>query len=255
MGRPRHARLGSGGRIVAAPRCRLRLVPALHRRVPDRSTRRPGHARLEPLPLLLDAGTVGGSRAVPGAARLAGLRLRHLPGSLSVEPRDREAQRRPPARSRSRACGLARGVAGGRRRRSWSSGTTGSTFLATIHAGCAGTRSSPPATSAAPTERGAVARHARGRGRSPARARRVGARAHRRVGASREADPDPLVHPARARSARGREGDARPGRLPQLALRACCLARRGGAGARSRSSCWGSLTAGGAGTGTSPRWT
>ena len=117
MGRPRHARLGSGGRIVAAPRCRLRLVPALHRCVSDRSTRRPGHARLEPLPLLLDAGTGGGSRAVPGAARLTGLRLRHLPGSVSVEPRDREAQRRPPARSRRRACGVARRVAGGRRRR------------------------------------------------------------------------------------------------------------------------------------------
>ena len=54
----------------------------------------PGNARRDALPLLLDAGARGGSRAVPRASRRAGLRLRHLPGRVPVEPRHREAPRR-----------------------------------------------------------------------------------------------------------------------------------------------------------------
>ncbi len=41
---------------LRAARARLRLVHALHRGLPDRSARRAGHARLDALPLVLDAG-------------------------------------------------------------------------------------------------------------------------------------------------------------------------------------------------------
>jgi hypothetical protein len=81
---------------------RLRLVHALHRRVPDRRARRAGHARRDRSPLVLDAG----AGAIPEDYRApldAGVRLRHLPGRLPVEPRCREAARATsrPRRSRS----------------------------------------------------------------------------------------------------------------------------------------------------------
>ena len=66
------------------------VVPPLHRRVPDRRARRAGHARRDALPLLLDAGARGGARSRTARPRRAGLRLRHLPGRVPVEPRHRE---------------------------------------------------------------------------------------------------------------------------------------------------------------------
>ena len=73
---------------------RLRLVPPLHRRLPDRRARRAGRARLDEVPLVLDAGAGADPRGVSRTARCAGLRLRHLPGRLPVESWHREAQRR-----------------------------------------------------------------------------------------------------------------------------------------------------------------
>ena len=150
MGRARDARHRRRARAVGAARRRLRLLHALHRRVPDRRARRAGHARLDPLPLVLDAGARARSRseyrAALGASRL---RLRHLPGRLPVEPRRREAPRRPAARRRRRADRLARRVARGGRRRARRALRPALRARATIRAGCAGTRSSPRATSAA----------------------------------------------------------------------------------------------------------
>ena len=80
----------------AAARARLRRVPPLHRRVPHRRARRARHARRHALPLVLDAGGRADPGGLPRAARRHGLRLRHLPGRLPVEPGDREAPRRTP---------------------------------------------------------------------------------------------------------------------------------------------------------------
>ena len=54
---------------------RLRLVPALRRRVPDGGARPAGHARRDALPLVLDAGAGGDPRAVSRGARRTGVRL------------------------------------------------------------------------------------------------------------------------------------------------------------------------------------
>ena len=89
LGRARHARHDRRARADAAARPRLRLVHALHRRVPDRRARRAGRARRDALPLVLDAGARADAGALPRRARRAGLRLRHLPGRLPVEPRRR----------------------------------------------------------------------------------------------------------------------------------------------------------------------
>ena len=71
----------------------LRRVHALHRRVPDRRARRARRARRHALPLVLDAGARADPGGLPRGARRQGLRLRHLPGRLPVEPRGREAPR------------------------------------------------------------------------------------------------------------------------------------------------------------------
>ena len=111
---------------------------------------------------------------VPRRARRAGLRLRHLPGRLPVEPRRREAA--------GRHAGVARRVTsisspGSRPTAARSSTTTsGSTSRATTRAGCGATRSSRSATSAAPS----TSRCSRGSRHDDddarARARCVGAR-------------------------------------------------------------------------------
>ena len=90
-----------------AARARLRLVHALHRGLPDRRAGRAGRARLHALSLVLDAGAGGDPRALSRGARRSGLRLRHLPGRLPVEPRDRAAPRRRDAARGGRAGGLA----------------------------------------------------------------------------------------------------------------------------------------------------
>ena len=89
-------------RADAAARRRLRLVHALHRGVPDARARRAGHARRDALPLVLDAGARRDPGGLPRRARRAGLRLRHLPGRVPVEPRHREAPRRRAGRRRPR---------------------------------------------------------------------------------------------------------------------------------------------------------
>ena len=87
---------------------RLRRVPALHRRLPDGRARRAGNARLDALPLLLDAGVRAAAGRVPRRARRAGLRLRHLPGRVPVESRRREAARGRAAAGGRDAARLAR---------------------------------------------------------------------------------------------------------------------------------------------------
>ena len=60
---------------------------------PTGCARRAGHARRDALPLVLVAGAGADPRRVPRGDGRAGLRLRHLPGRLPVEPRRREAAR------------------------------------------------------------------------------------------------------------------------------------------------------------------
>ena len=90
-------------------------------------------------------------RGVPRARSATGLRLRHLPGRLPVEPRGREAAGGERAAGRRRAARLARRLARGRRRGAGRAATTGSSSRATTRATCAGTRSSRSATPAAST--------------------------------------------------------------------------------------------------------
>ena len=59
----------------AAATARLRLVPALHRRLPDRRSRRPGNARRDTVSLLLDSGAGADPARVPRAARGPRVRL------------------------------------------------------------------------------------------------------------------------------------------------------------------------------------
>ena len=84
--------------------------------------------------------------AYPRSARRAGLRLRHLPGRLPVEPRRREAARRRAAARGRGAARLARRMARGLGTTSSVTATTGSTSRGTIRATCAATRSSRSAT-------------------------------------------------------------------------------------------------------------
>src|SRR5205085_667526 len=70
-----------------------------------------------PLPLLLDASAASDPGAVPRGARRPRLRLRHLPGRLPVESRDREAPGGTAAVARSRAARRARRLARGLGRR------------------------------------------------------------------------------------------------------------------------------------------
>ena len=84
------------------------------------------------------------------AARRAGLRLRHLPGRLPVEPRRRAAARRRSSPTTARTSTSSRwldGRAQPRRR----AARRASTCRATTRAGCGGTRSSRSATPARPS--------------------------------------------------------------------------------------------------------
>ena len=98
-----------------AARARLRLVPALHRRLPDGRARRARSARRDEVPLVLDAGARADSRGVPPRARRRGLRLRHLPGRLPLEPRGREATPACTGSRRGASHGIAARVARGER--------------------------------------------------------------------------------------------------------------------------------------------
>ena len=70
LGRARDARHDRRARADAARRRRLRLVHALHRRLPDRRARRARRARRDALPLVLDAGRRSRSPS-PTASRSA----------------------------------------------------------------------------------------------------------------------------------------------------------------------------------------
>ena len=95
----------------ATARARLRALSALHRRVPYRRARRAGRARREPLPLVLDAGSRSRAGGVSRGAGFVRLRLRHLPGRLSLESRRREAAPGAAAPGRRRAERLVAGLA------------------------------------------------------------------------------------------------------------------------------------------------
>ena len=85
-----------------------------------------------------------------------GLRLRHLPGRLSLEPRRREAARRPGAARRAPSRTSRSSTGSSRTTRSSRRATTGSTSRATTRATCAGTRSSRSGTSGGRAARLAV---------------------------------------------------------------------------------------------------
>ncbi len=153
VGRARHARHRRRARADAAARARLRQLPALHRRLPDRRARRAGHARRHPLPLLLDAG------AGPDPARSTARRSAHRSTAATSA--------RTSARGTAASSGGARGrgrarasrrrprrVARGRRPRARAGATTGSTSRGTTRATCGGTRSSRSATPGAGASRG-----------------------------------------------------------------------------------------------------
>ena len=61
---------------------------------PTGRARRPGRARRDEVPLLLDAGARARARGVPRGDRRHGVRLRHLPGRVPLESRYREAATR-----------------------------------------------------------------------------------------------------------------------------------------------------------------
>src|SRR4051794_14392057 len=103
MGGARNARHRGGAGAHGAPSERLRLVPCVYRRVPHRRARRSGHPRRDAVPLVLVAGARADPGRVPGGNRRAGLRVRHLPGRLSVEPWRREPQERA-RRGHGRTC-------------------------------------------------------------------------------------------------------------------------------------------------------
>ena len=105
----------------------------------------PGVLDATTVPLVLDAGAGADPGAVPRAARRAGLRLRHLPGRLPVEPRRRGAARRARARRRRAHVDLV-GWLDGEPRSRRRPARAALRARATTRAGCAGTRSSRSAT-------------------------------------------------------------------------------------------------------------
>ena len=138
MGRPRHARHRRRARSDTCPARGLRRLHDLHRRVPDGRPRRAWDARRDEVPLLLDTGAGAGAGGLPLRARATGLRVRHLPGRLSLESRRREAARRSHGVGRR---GMSTSSPGSRRTAGPSStSTSGCTCRGTIRAGCGGTR-------------------------------------------------------------------------------------------------------------------
>ena len=186
--------------------------------------------------------TAGRYRA---GARRAGVRLRHLPGRVPVEPRRREAPRGRAAAGRrephvslvdwlQRGPGRARGAA-----------TPGSSCRATTAAGCGATRSSRPGTSAATPSANAVTAYLDDADETTARASQPG-----RWSGWRSADAEPPGPLARAAA----RGARRSSRVIGSRSRTSRRLRRPGLGARrvlrrahgrlGRALAWSSSTAG-----------
>ena len=129
-----------------AGRRRLRLVPPVHRRLPDRRDRRARGRRRPSLPGVARAGAGRVPARAPRRARRPALRLRRLPGGVPAEPRPtgapttptttrcRHVGRRPrPARRATRRCSPPRPLVHPRARPAtcaatrWSSSATSAT--------------------------------------------------------------------------------------------------------------------------------
>ena len=118
---------------------RLRPLPGLHRRLSDRCHRRRRRARRAPLsvvPVPVPAARASARRGVRGP----GLRLRHLPGRLPVEPRRRAASRRSRAPTRSTTPSRCYRTGWRPSRTIWPPATGVSTSPTTTAATCSATR-------------------------------------------------------------------------------------------------------------------
>ena len=222
VGRARDARHDRRAGGDAAARRGLRLLHALHRRLPDRCARGGRRARRDALPLVLDAVGRPVAGGVPRGARRPRLRLRHLPGRVPVEPRRREAAgrgRRTQEQSRT-----SRSPTGSRpTTKSSPPATTGCSSRATTRASCGGTHSWRSATTAATRRwRSPLPRATTRCCASTPSGRWSGSGERRAAAAARRRALDRLG-PARRRPARDLPGRDRPA-LP-AALRALGVAR------------------------------
>ncbi len=136
MGRSRDAGHGRGDRTDAATRARLRIVPALHRRVSNRCARRAWRARRDEVPLVLDASSRSRFPSITGptwkAASTAATSARTCARGIGGS-RNGVASTSTPTRDRHRPfrCGTGSKVTGTR----WSRSSIASTFRATTPAG------------------------------------------------------------------------------------------------------------------------
>ena len=242
LGRPRHARDRRRDRAERPARPRLRLVPPLHRRVPDRRARRA--RRRSTRPAASRTGRSRPSRSRRSSASRSELRCTAATSARTSAPGtggSRSAALGEPLPRGAEPRRLARRLARVARRRSCVSATTASTSRGTTRATCAATRSSRPGTRAIRRLVPAVAALRRGRRRPMLREHAAWAleRLSARPGVSGEARAASRqeIWIAWIRLVRGRVGGDRgwtrharlPGGLPGLRL-----GRHGGPRRRAR---------------------